>query len=428
MLINNQLRLSITYLALALFSAPMASAEAVSTSMSKLEVQPKAQAETQISPEIFAQCIERFKAEASKRQISEGVINTDLAKVSISPRVLELDRQQPEFTSTFADYLNKRVTLARVEKGRKLLREHSVLLNKVADRYGISPPYLLAFWGLETNFGGYLGRMSTLNSLATLGCDERRSTYFTGELMAALTLIDEGSVTSDLLKGSWAGAMGHVQFMPSTYLRYAVDYDGDGKRDLWGSLPDAMASAANLLAALDWNKGERWGREVSLPKDFAYLEAGLNNRRTLGAWRKLGVRNADGSALPQADMEAALLIPAGHKGPAFLVYHNFDVIMGWNKSEFYAIAIGYMANRIAGMGKILTPPPEDAPHLHRDDVIQLQQRLVEDGFSDETPDGILGPQTRLAIRKFQAKNGLIADGFPSQTVLAALGVSLSPRE
>lgn len=382
----------------------------------------------ELSAEEFAQCIARYKQEGAQRGISDSVLSNNLAQVSLSTRVLELDRQQPEFTTTFADYLNRRVTAERVSKGRALLVQHKELLNRVAKQYGVAPAYLVAFWGLETNFGSYLGRMKVLDSLATLGCDPRRSDYFTGELMAALTILDEGAITAERMEGSWAGAMGHVQFMPSVFLRYAVDYDKDGRRDLWGSLPDAMASAANFLKGLGWEEGTRWGREVVLPKQFSYLDAGLNNRRPLSAWASLGVRNADGSPLPQAAIDAALLVPAGHQGPAFLVYHNFDIIMRWNRSEFYGLAVGYMANRIAGTGQLAYPPPEDAPRLRRQQVIQLQELLNTKGFDTGTPDGIFGPTTRRALSEYQHQQGMVADGFASKEVLLSLGLELDASE
>lgn len=378
-----------------------------------------------VTSEEFTACVANFKQAAAERGISKSVIDNSLAQVSLSERVLELDRKQPEFTTTFADYFNRRVSQGRIDKGRELLAKHEDLLNRVSREYGIAPQYLLAFWGLETNFGSFFGRMQVLDSLATLACDQRRSTFFTGELMAALNIIDEGAITADAMEGSWAGAMGHVQFMPSVFLRYAVDYDGDGRRDLWNSLPDAMASAANFLSKLGWRDGDRWGREVSLPKNFPYLEAGLNNQRSLAEWREMGVRKADGSPLPKADMQAALLVPAGHEGPAFLVYHNFNVMMGWNRSEFYGLAVGHLADRIAGTGGLLQPPPEDAPRLRREQIITLQTALNSRGFDTGEPDGILGPATRRALSQFQHAKGMVADGFPHRKVLALLGVELA---
>ncbi len=372
----------------------------------------------------FAQCVERFSTEAEAQGLTSQVVRDSLANLSWVERVIELDRRQPEFTTPFSDYLNRRVTEQRVEDGRRLLREHRTLLAKVEKEYGVPAPYLVAFWGLETNFGRYFGKMSVLDSLATLACDERRSTYFTRELMSALRIIDEGAIAPDRMEGSWAGAMGHVQFMPSVFTRHALDYDGDGKRDLWNSLPDAMASAANFLTSMGWDDEYRWGREVRLPEDFPYLEAGLKQRRPLSEWQSMGVRQTNGAALPSADIEAALLVPSGHRGPAFLVYDNFKVIMGWNQSEYYALAVGHLADRIAGAGKLSKAPPEDSPRLNRDQVMAIQEKLNAEGHDAGKVDGIWGPSTRQALSQFQSERDQVPDGFPDPKSLEALGIQL----
>ena len=372
----------------------------------------------------FSACITRFTAQAQSAGISPQIIKASLGKASLSKRVLELDRQQPEFTTTFADYFNRRVTDQRVAQGRALWQQHRTLLNSVEQKYGVPAPYLLAFWGLETNFGGYFGNMKVVDSLATLACDTRRSEFFTIELMNALRVLDEGDITPDKMLGSWAGAMGNFQFMPSSYLKNAVDFDGDQKRDLWNSKADSMASAAKFLQCLGWKQSERWGREVKLPRDFPFLEAGLKNNKPMHEWRRLGITNADNSPLAQTDMNAALLVPAGHNGPAFLVYDNFNVIMRWNRSEFYAIAVGQLADQIAGGGKLLQPPPTDAPRLHRQQVMQLQAALNQRGIDAGKPDGIFGPGTRRALSEFQHQQGMIADGFANKEVLRLLGIDV----
>ena len=371
----------------------------------------------------FSACINNLQQQARAQGLSEHVVNDVLGKVAYTQRVIDLDRRQPEFTLTFANYLNQRVTPERVAQGRALYAQHRELLRKITEEYGVPGRYLVAFWGMETNFGRFFGKMSTLDSLATLACDRRRGEYFTDQLMDALRIVDRGDVTADGMKGSWAGALGNFQFMPSVFLQYAVDYDGDGRRDVWGSLPDAMASAANFLRGLGWKTGTRWGREVKLPEGFSYRLAGLDGLRPLDAWRKLGVTEADGQPLPQEDVKASLLIPAGHNGPAFLVYPNFQVIMGWNRSEFYALSVGYLADRIAGAGKLRNPPPTDLPNLDRETVRALQQELNAKGLDAGEADGILGPATRSAVRAFQERQGLVADGYPSRKVLDLLGVS-----
>ncbi|PZN31144.1 MAG: lytic murein transglycosylase [Proteobacteria bacterium] len=370
----------------------------------------------------FTQCLGELQAKASQEGFSATLLERTLATARYEPRVIDLDRRQPEFTETAAGYLDRRVTAARIEQGRAMLRQHRPLLQRLAAEYGVQPHYLLAFWGLESNYGGNYGNMPVLNALATLACDPRRSDYFTAELFQALRILDRGDVQAAQMVGSWAGAMGHTQFMPSAYLLHAVDGDGDGRVDLWGSVPDALASAANYLKSLGWQPGVRWGREVRLPKDFSYEHSGLDRPKPLAQWHRLGVRDSAGGVLPQAELTAALLVPAGHRGPAFLVYDNFRVIMRWNRSELYALSVGLLADRIAGAAGLRRPLPADLPRLHRDQVLTLQTRLGELGFDAGTPDGVLGPATRRAISEFQRSRGLIADGQPDAALLEALGV------
>lgn len=376
----------------------------------------------------FGACVEALQRRAESEGVSRAVVDDSLADVRFVERVIELDRAQPEFTTRFADYLERRVTEERVERGRRLLEEHRRLLERIYREYGVPPRYLVAFWGLETNYGAFFGGTPVLDSLATLACDDRRSEYFARQLLSALRLIDEGSVDAGRMEGSWAGAMGHVQFMPSVFVEYAVDHDGDGRRDLWGSLPDALASAANLLRGHGWETGWRWGREVQLPEGFPYELAGSDGRRPLAEWQALGVRDAYGRPLADAGVEAALLVPAGHRGPAFLVYDNFDVMLRWNQSAFYALAVGRLADRLAGAAGLRNPPPDGTPRLSRDDVIALQQRLEARGFDPGPIDGIAGSRTRQAIRRLQQAHDMVPDGFPSRAVLAELDLQIAEAE
>lgn len=371
----------------------------------------------------FQACLTRLKAHAIDAGVAETTATKVLAQVEHLDRVIELDRRQPEFTTTFADYLNRRVNDDRISTGRSLLLEHRELLADVTRETGVPAPYLLAFWGLETNFGTYFGKMSVPSSLATLACDPRRSRFFTEQLTAALQIIDEGAIPAEQMEGSWAGAMGHVQFMPTVFLKHAVDADGDGKRDLWNSLPDAMMSAGKFLQDLGWDSDYRWGREVILPDGFNY-ELADGRRLTLDEWNALGVTDAFGDPLADEPIKAALVVPSGHRGPAFLAYRNFNVIMGWNRSEFYAIAVGHLADRIAGAGNLQNPPPEDQPNLSRADILALQQALNDKGFDSGEPDGIMGPATRSAIRSFQASHGMVADGYPGEPVFSRLELDL----
>jgi len=371
----------------------------------------------------FDACVADLQQRAIDEGVSESLVASVLDGMEPRERIIELDRQQPEFTASLADYMGRRVTDQRVEQGRKLLQEHRQLLEGITRESGIPPHYLLAFWGMETNFGSYFGRVPIPAALTTLACDQRRSTYFAGELMAALKILDRGDIDPDAMKGSWAGAMGHMQFMPSVYLKHAVDADGDDRIDLWGSIPDAMTSAGHFLKDLGWQRDERWGREVRLPEGFDYHKAqGRGTKRSLSEWREMGITDAFGNALPDVDMEGALLLPAGHQGPAFLVYDNFHVIMGWNRSEFYALSVGHLADRIAGAGALQQQPPEH-PRLTRDTLQTLQEKLNEKGFDAGTPDGILGPATRRGLREFQKANDMKADGYPGPEILARFELS-----
>ncbi len=374
----------------------------------------------------FARCIEGLQERARTENLPAWVIDRVVPGLSHLPRVIELDRSQPEFTRTFADYISARLTPERIERGRQLRDEYSSFLDGLTRKYGIPGQYLVAFWGLETNYGNYLGKMPTLDCLATLACDTRRSDFFTGELMKALALLTRESLSPEQMYGSWAGAVGHTQFMPSAYLNFAVDGDGDSRADLWRSELDALASGANFLAQLGWRKGERWGREVLLPEDFPYAQTGLATRKPLHYWSALGVTMTNSSPLPALDMEGAILVPAGHRGPAFLVYGNFDVIMRWNRSEFYALSVGLLADRIAGAMALTRPPSPDELPLSRETVVSLQRRLNALGFNAGEADGIMGSATRAALRSFQQSAGLVADGHPNRETIHALGIGEEP--
>ena len=366
----------------------------------------------------FDACRDRLEAEARDAGITSSSAMAAIAGVEHRERIIELDRSQPEFVQTFQDYLDQRVTRGRVERGRELLEEHEDLLARVHGDFGVPPAYVLAFWGMETNFGSYFGRVPVLDALATLACDERRSRFFTSEFLNALRIVDAGDMTAEDMRGSWAGAMGHMQFMPSTFTAHAVDYDGSGRTDVWNSLEDAFGSAGNYLRDIGWQPGQRWGREVQLPDGFDYGLASMDTRKPLAEWAGHGVRTAAGNPLPQADMEGSIVLPAGHDGPAFLVYDNFRVIMRWNRSVSYAIAVGHLADRIAGLGRLQADWEEEA--LSIDQVEEIQERLNALGHDSGEPDGLRGPKTRAAIRSFQQDVGQPADGHPNHGLLEAL--------
>jgi len=376
--------------------------------------------------EDFARCLAGLAQQAAAAGLSDSTVNEVVPGLQQQPQVLRLDRAQPEFTQTFAQYLDRRVTQQRIQQGQRNLARLEEFLRELTDTYGVPGRYLVALWGLETNYGSFLGSSPTLDSLATLACDGRRGEYFTRELLEALGVMERESLAPAQLRGSWAGAVGHTQFMPSNYLRYAVDGDGDGRIDLWRSERDALASGANLLAQLGWERGQRWGREVLLPDKFPYVDTGLTQRRPLREWAALGVTATDGSALPALGLEAAILLPAGHQGPAFLAYANFEVLMRWNRSENYALSVGLLADRIVGAGNLVRAPSLKEEPLRRETVAALQERLNELDYAAGDVDGFMGPATRTALRAFQHAMGLVADGYPDRTTLRSLGLPNSP--
>nr|WP_258405740.1 lytic murein transglycosylase [Shewanella mangrovisoli] len=371
----------------------------------------------------FPTCVANLQERARTEGLSEATIQDTVASLQFVPKVIELDQAQPEFSQTFNNYFTKRATDWRVNEGRRLLKKHRALLDKLAQEYGVPPQYILSFWGLETNYGSYKGKMSVLDSLATLACEPRRSGYFTTELMQALKLKEKYGFDKSTMVGSWAGAMGHTQFMPSAYAKYALDGDGDGKADLWNSTEDALTSAANFLQHLGWQRNERWGREVILPRNFSYENLGAKQAQPLSQWAAQSVVQSNGLPLPAIDMKASLYLPSGHTGPAFLGYENFNVIMRWNRSEFYAITVGHLADRINGGEPLKVAPPEQ-PRLSREQIKQLQTKLNESGFDVGKPDGVLGRNSSAGIQAFQRSKNMIADGFPSPEVFSALGISL----
>lgn len=367
----------------------------------------------------FDAWLKDFRTEAAAKGISQQTLDAALTGIQPITRVIELDRRQPEFTWTFRQYMSKLVNDARIAKGKKMLAQNSKLLNEIGTKYGIHPRFLVAFWGLETDFGRLAeGYFSTVAALATLAHEGRRGAFFREQLFAALKIIDEGHVTAEKMKGSWAGAMGHFQFIPTTFVAYAQDYDGDGKRDIWSNTADAYASAANFLTKSGWKDGEIWGREVTLPADFDFELTGLKIKKPLSAWQALGVRRLGGADLPQvADVEASVIAPSGAKGPAFLAYGNFRTIMVWNRSTFYALAVGNLADQIVGMPDFSTLGPEESRGLTFNESKELQQGLTQMGFETGGADGIIGPNSRDAIRAFQKQSGMTPDGHPTIDLL-----------
>ena len=367
----------------------------------------------------FADWLAELRAEARELGISEATLR-ELDNLQPLERVMELDNSQPEFVQTFTRYLGLRVTPNQVARGQSLLQQHSVLLEKVRQRYGVQPHYLVAFWAVESNYGRSTGGFSVLDALATLAYDPRRADFFRGQLLTALQIIDDGHIQAERMSGSWAGAMGQLQFMPNIFYQYGVDGDQDGRIDIWNSLPDIFHSAANFLSQSGWRGDERWGREVLLPVDFDFSLTGTSTRKPLQEWRDLGITQVNGTPMPvAAGMEASVILPAGAQGPAFLGYANFRATMTYNPSTFYALTVGHLADRYAGSEPIQRMP-ENETAMSVADVRELQELLNRNGFDSGEPDGRVGRQTRAAIRAYQQDVGLPMDGYASVVLLQAL--------
>ena len=297
--------------------------------------------------EDFADWVSQFRQTALDEGISAPTLDAVLPGLSFRSRVVELDRRQPEGTLTYAAYLSRVLPPARVNRGKRLLRKHRAVLAEISAAYGVQARFIVALWGIESDFGRVTGGFPVLDSLATLAYDGRRGEFFSRQLIDALRIVDDGHIQPADMLGSWAGAMGQSQFMPSSFHQFAVDHDGDGRRDIWGTLPDVFASAANYLARAGWKGDQTWGRQVRLPEGFDADLSGLDVTRPLDDWQALGVRRANGDDLPQAPMQASVILPGGPGGPAFLTYHNYRVLLKWNRSHYFATTVGQFADILA---------------------------------------------------------------------------------
>lgn len=370
----------------------------------------------------FGQWREQFRQQAVAAGISQSLFDQAFSGVVPDPGIVRADSSQPEFTRPVWEYLDGALSTTRISRARRLLDEHAETLAAIEQGYGVDRHVLVAIWGLESNFGSNMGDNYVIRALATLAHQGRRPDFAHAQLLAALEILERGDISPSGMLGSWAGAMGQTQFIPTTYNSHAVDFDGDNRRDIWNSSTDALASAANYLRVSNWQTGKTWGSEVSLGEDFDYALADTSIRKPLTEWAALGVRNVQGGALQlgDGDQPASLLLPAGHRGPAFLVTDNFRSILRYNNSTSYALAIGLLSERMQGRGEIRAAwPTEDEP-LSRTERLELQQLLQAVGFDPGGVDGIIGANTRQALRHFQIALGLPADGYPSKPLLEKL--------
>ncbi|SHH65595.1 lytic murein transglycosylase [Marivita hallyeonensis] len=368
----------------------------------------------------FEAWIAGFRVRALQQGISSAVFDRALASARYDPDVVRRDRTQSEFTKTIWDYLDSAASDARVRNGKEALRTHAALLDRIEAQYGVDKDVIVAIWGLESAYGTFRGSNSVIGSLATLAYDGRRGAFFEGELIAALRILQSGDVRLANFTGSWAGAMGHTQFIPTSYQRLAVDFTGDGKRDIWSDDPaDALASTANYLAKNGWVKGAPWGVEVQVPSGFDYTLANRDIQKMPSDWAQIGVVGMDGK--PVRDYgSASVLLPAGAQGAGFLIFKNFDVIETYNTADAYVIGVGHLSDRITGGGPIQSDWPRGDRALSYAERKEMQRLLTAKGFDTKKIDGKIGPLTINAVRQFQRSVGDVPDGYASLRILEKL--------
>jgi lytic murein transglycosylase len=367
----------------------------------------------------FDDCVASLRSAAVSRGVSASTFDRAMAGVTPDMKVIEAMNNQPEFKTPIWDYLGALVDDERIEEGRQMLRQHAATLSAAEQRFGVDRHTIVAVWGVESNFGKVRGRWSLPQALSTAACfGSRRREFFRGELVATLQIIERGDLAKEQLVGSWAGAFGHTQFIPSTYLRLAVDGDGDGRRDLVDSIPDALHSTANFMRRAGWITGATWGYEVSVPDGYAG-PSGRTNKQPLSSWSSRGITRIGGGSLTGTG-NAGLLMPAGRNGPAFLVFKNYDAAYSYNGADSYALAISLLSDRLRGRPGIQTPWPTDDPPLSRAERRELQRLLIARGYDVGEPDGAVGAKTRAAIMDVEGRVGMPRTGRPGGKVLQAL--------
>lgn len=384
-------------------------------------LKPKSQYQPQNN---YTVCLRNLRNQATSTGVNTSTFDRYTRHLTPDYSVIDKLNYQPEFSTPIWDYLSGLVDQERIDMGRQQLQKHRTTLNQVSQRYGVPAETVVAVWGVESNFGQISGSYPLLQALSTLACEGRRQAYFKGEFFATLRILQRGDLSEDQLRGSWAGAFGHTQFMPSTYERLAVDFDGDGRRDLVSSEPDALASTANFLKRGGWQTGMPWGFEVKIPNGMSISGEGRRNKKPISTWVNRGVVRADGSPLIQGNVSqntpAGLMAPAGKHGPVFLVFKNFDVIYGYNAAESYALAIAHLSDRLQGGSAFKTAWPTDDAGTSRAERRQIQQLLLNRGYDIGTADGLIGDKTRQAIRQEQIRLGLEPTGRAGQKILKAL--------
>ncbi|HRM15151.1 MAG TPA: lytic murein transglycosylase [Acinetobacter parvus] len=376
-----------------------------------------------MSTSSFQGCLANLRSQAIASGVSGSTYDRYTQNLSPDYSVIDKLNYQPEFSTPIWDYLSGLVDNERVQAGQHKLAQHRVVLNRVEQTYGVPAETVVAVWGVESNYGDISGKYPLLQALGTLSCEGRRQSYFRGEFFATMRILQRGDLTQDQLYGSWAGAFGHTQFMPSTYERLAVDFDGDGRRDLVSSTTDALASTANFLKRAGWQTGMPWGFEVKIPQGVSIAGESRRNKRSLNSWIAQGVTRADGTALIQGNLSgstpAGLITPAGANGPAFLVFKNFDAIYSYNAAESYGLAIAHLSDRLQGGSTFRTAWPTDDAGTSRAERREIQQFLIQRGYDIGAVDGLIGDKSRQAIQQEQTRLGLKPTGRAGQQILRA---------
>lgn len=369
----------------------------------------------------FSSCVANKWSAARRAGVTRATFDAATKGLRPDPKTLELVNRQAEFVKPVWEYLDTAVSDKRVSTGRDMMRQHRSTLTEIARRYEVDPEVVLAIWGMETSYGSYMGDHNAVRAAATLACSgRRRRDFWTQQFAAALKIAQDGHVPLSQMNSSWGAAMGHTQFIPTSWQAYAADFDGDGKRDIWRSIPDAFASTANYLNKSGWRYQQTWGYEVVLPRGFDHSLADNRKKRSLAEWSRLGVKRANGADWPRPSDQAYMLYPGGANGPSFLMLPNFDVIKRYNNADAYALAVGHLSDRIIGGGGFEQSWPRNERPLSRKEVEEMQSLLTRRGYPTGGIDGKVGPKTREAIRGYQRKTGKVPDGFPSSTLLADL--------
>jgi membrane-bound lytic murein transglycosylase B len=365
-------------------------------------------------------CVETLWPAAKAAGVTRATFDVAFQGFTPDPTVVEAANFQPEYVKPIGEYIDRVVSDKRITTGKQMLIDNKALLDQLEAKYGVDRHIIVAIWGVGSNYGTQPGDKNIIRSLGTLYCTGTKAKFAKPQIVTALKILQHGDINLQGMNGSWAGAMGHTQFIPTTYTRFAIDQDGDGKRDIWDNIPDALGSTASYLRASKWQPGQTWGYEVSVPKGIDPKKVSPSTAKSLGDWQKLGFVRVNGEPYPRPGDKATLFSPEGARGPSFLVLNNFRSILHYNTATSYALGVGHLADRLAGGGPFVHPWPTDETHLSLDQRTELQQLLITKGLLTGDADGVIGPATLEAVKTYQRSKGLPVDGFPSLTILKDL--------